>query len=308
MKKVLILFFVLVLSACCAFAAKYKVNNSGVVKNNGNVVAPKIPATNPYNVYQSTQYVSSNVVKSTPVNTIELVMDYSASMSSWIGQAKKSMTSIMTQIPSQVGVGFRVFGQNDNNAKQNSEDALAKVKKIVKKNGKYHVETETATYLGHTTGFCSATSQLAPILVSNIDNILKGMEAAKLGSATPLVYALDRTVNKDFAGLDNVSPKKIVLITDGGENCGGDPCEFAKHLMATRSDVHIDVVLVAGSFDSLSCLANATGGKLYKVNNLKDFSTVLTQSMKSQPRNVNSNVNTNTNTKVPAQQYEFYEY
>lgn len=306
MKKVLILFFVLVLSTCCAFAAKYKVNNSGVVKNNGKVVTPNIPASNPYNVYQSSQYVSSKVVKSTPVNTIELVMDYSASMSSWIVQAKKSMTSIIAQIPSQVGVGFRVFGQNNNNAKQNSEDALAKVKKIVKKNGKYQVETEIPTYLGHTTGYCSATSQLAPILASNTDNILRGMESTKLGSATPLVYALDRAVNKDFAGLDKVSPKKIVLVTDGGENCGGDPCEFAKRLMATRSDVHIDVVLVAGSFDSLSCLANATGGKLYRVNNLKDFSTVLTQSMKSQPRNVNSNVNTNTNT--PAQQYEFYEY
>ena len=63
--------------------------------------------------------------------------------------------------------------------------------------------------------------------------------------------------------------------------------------------MHIDVVLVAGAFDKLSCLAKSTGGKTYRANSLNDFSTVLTQSMKSQPQQI-------PQTQAPTQQYEFY--
>ncbi|MBQ3047659.1 MAG: hypothetical protein IJD48_01435, partial [Clostridia bacterium] len=123
-----------------------------------------------------------------------------------------------------------------------------------------------------------------------------GMNSVDIGGATPLVYALERTVNQDFVGLDRVYPKKIVLITDGGENCGGDPCEFAKKLMQQRNDVHIDVVLVSGFFSKLSCLADITGGKMYRVNNFSKLSNVLVESMTSAPEKVD----------VPVQEYEFY--
>lgn len=298
MKKILVLFVVIFLSTCCAFAAKYKVNTSGVVKSNGNVVNQKVPVNNPYNVYKSSTYISSNVVNSMQVNTIEIVMDYSGSMSSWINQAKNAMSSIMSQIPSSVSVGFRVFGHNNSGLNPDTRDTLAKVKKVVKKNGKYQVVSGQDNFIGTTTGYCSATSQVARISTNNTNGILQGMNSTKVGGATPLVFALDRAVNKDFAGFGTTSPKKIVLITDGGENCGGDPCEFAKNLMANRNDVHIDVVLVAGAFDNLSCLATTTGGKMYRANSLNDFSTVLTQSMKSQPQQMPQT--------QPTQQYEFY--
>jgi hypothetical protein len=66
--------------------------------------------------------------------------------------------------------------------------------------------------------------------------------------------------------------------------------------MGQRRDVHIDVVLVTGYFSKLSCLADTTGGKTYRVNDLSQFSTVLTNSMTSEPTQVN-----NSN-----QKYEFY--
>ncbi len=301
MKKILVLLIVVFLSTCCAFAAKYKVNNSGVVKSNGNTVNQQVPMNNPFNVYQSSNYVASNTVNSMQVNTIEIVMDYSGSMSSWINQAKQAMSKIMSQIPSSVSVGFRVFGHNYSGLNPDSPDTLAQVKKVVKKNGKYQVLSENQNnFIGSTSGACSATSQVASIAQNNTNGILRGMNSTKVGGATPLVFALERAVNKDFAGLAKSSPKKIVLITDGGENCGGDPCAFAKNLMSHRNDVHIDVVLVAGGFDELSCLAKSTGGKTYRANSLNDFSTVLTQSMKSQPQQVPQQ------TQTPTQQYEFY--
>ncbi|MBR1942750.1 hypothetical protein IJ843_03325 [bacterium] len=297
MKKALITSLIIVLlSTCAAFAAKYKVNTSGVVKNNGKVVSPTVNTTNPYNVYNSSNYVSSNTVNSTQVGTIELVMDYSGSMSNWITQAKQAMSQIIAQIPSTTKVGFRVFGHDNFGSNPNNNATLATVKKIVKQNGKYKVTTQTNTTIGSTSGYCAATAQVAPIMSANSNNILNGMNSISVGGATPLVYALDRAVNQDFAGLDRSYAKKIVLITDGGENCGGDPCAFAKNLISQRNDVHIDVVLVSGWFSKLSCLADTTGGKLYKVNNLSNFSTVLTESMTTAP----------TQVPVQTQQYEYY--
>ena len=70
----------------------------------------------------------------------------------------------------------------------------------------------------------------------------------------------------------------------------------SKKLMSQRNDVHIDVVLVSGWFSKLSCLADTTGGKMYRVNNLSSFSTVLTESMTTPPKEVS----------IQTQNYEYY--
>ena len=314
MKKFLILTLILSVMTGSVYAAKYKVNTSGTIKNSsGQVVSPVSNTVNqnynynnynqyntqvaqpynqaPYNmqqtgnnytVMQADNYIASNQVNSVPVNTIEFVMDYSGSMSNWINIAKRSMSNILSQLPSTINVGFRVFGHDAYGKNPNKDSTLREVKKIVKKGNKLKVVTEKGC-LGTTTGACSATAQVTPIMPININSLLSGMNSVNLGGATPLVYALDRTVNQDFANLDKTSPKKIVLITDGGENCGGDPCAFAQKLMSTRSDVHIDVVLVSSSSMSLSCLSNTTGGRYYTVNNLADFATTINQSLHSEP-------------------------
>lgn len=296
MKKFIILVFIIIFTTTCtAFAAKYKVNTSGTVKKDGKVVTPSV--TTPYNVYNSTSYIANNQVNALSISTIELVMDYSGSMSNWIIQAKQAMSQIIAQIPSNTNVGFRVFGHDNFGSNPNNNNTLAEVKKVVKKNGKYKVISQQDKTIGSVSGYCSATAQVAPIMRANSNSLLNGMNSVSIGGATPLVYALDRAVNQDFAGLEKSYAKKIVLVTDGGENCGGDPCAFAKKLISQRNDVHIDVVLVSGWFNSkLSCLADTTGGKMYRVSNLSNFSTVLTESMTSQPKEI----------PAPTQQYEYY--
>ena len=303
MKKIIaIASCVALLTTGVAFAAKYKVNTSGVVKNyQGTVVTPSktpvvTPIVNPYNVYNTQTYVSQNAVNRTSVPVIEIVMDYSGSMSNWINQAKLAMKNIIAQIPPTTKVGFRVFGHDAYGTNPSNRATLAQVKKIVKKNGKYKVQTSPSP-LGSTTGYCSATQQVTPIIAANSAQLLNGMSSVSIGGATPLVYGLDRAINQDFAGMAMNFPKKIVLITDGGENCGGDPCAFAEQLMQKRSDVHIDVVLVSSFTSSLNCLATKTGGHVYRVNNLANFQTVMTQSMNTPANEVQ--------TAPQTQQYEF---
>ena len=122
------------------------------------------------------------------------------------------------------------------------------------------------------------------------------MNSVDIGGATPLVYALDRAAYQDFANFDQITPKKIILITDGGENCGGDPCAFARNLMSKRSDIHIDVVLASSYSRSLTCLASTTGGHFYSVDNLSDFSNTMTKSIHTKPA---------TQQEIKKQSYEF---
>ena len=287
-----------VLTSTAVLAAKYTVNSSGKVKNqSGQVITSPANSINQnyYNNYTPANYINQNVVNQTQVGTIEIVMDYSGSMSNWITAAKRSMAAIVAQIPSSTKVGFRVFGHDSNGTNPASIHTLQDVKKIVKNGNKFTVVTEKSP-IGTIRGACSATKQVAPIISANANSILSGMNGVDIGGATPLVYALDRAAYQDFANLDTTSPKKIILITDGGENCGGDPCAFARTLMKKRSDIHIDVILASSYSKSLSCLASTTGGHLYNVDNLGDFSRTLTKTIQSQPA---------TQQEIKKQSYEF---
>lgn len=294
-RNMIIAITLILLTSCCAFAAKYKVNTSGTVKQNCKTVSPtKTQVTNYYNIYTPQNYVGSNQVNAGQIPVIELVMDYSGSMSNWIREAKNAMSSVMGQIPSTTAVGFRVFGHDSNGANPANGGALADVKKVVRKNGKYVAITEN--FIGSTSGTCSATRQVASVTRANTSSILIGMNSVDIGGATPLVYGLDRAIYQDLTTFSRQTPKKVVLITDGGENCGGDPCAFAKSLISKRQDVHIDVILVGSNSSKLSCLAQTTGGKFYTVKNLSNFSTVMKQSM------------TTPSSAVQQQNQQYYEF
>ena len=304
MRKLPLFLGFLVLSSCCAFGAKYTVNTSGVVKSPARTIQTS-PANatnqNYFNNYSVSTYVDQNIVNDEQAPIVEIVMDYSGSMANWILVAKRSMSSIVAQIPSSTKLGFRVFGHDNYGNNPSLGAQLQEVKKIIKKGNKMKVVTQ-ASPIGSSTGVCSATKQVTQIRSANANSIINGMNSVDVGGATPLVYALDRTVYQDFASMDSSTPKKIVLITDGGENCGGDPCEFARRLMAKRNDVHIDVVLVSSYSKSLTCLSSTTGGHFYNINNLSAFSTTLNRSIKSKPNEV---VNTGTDYQNSGQGYEF---
>lgn len=284
MKKIILLTIVLVvLTIGTVFAAKYQVNSSGTVKTqSGTIISPISNSVNQnfYNNYQASSYIASNQVKAANIGIIEIVMDYSGSMANWIEVAKRSMSAIVAQIPPSTKVGFRVFGHSNYGKNTSNNDTHREIEKIVKKSGKYQILTATKC-LGTTSGACGATELVSPIMAANSNSLISGMNSVEIGSSTPLVFALDRTIYKDLAPFGTITPKKVILITDGEESCGGDPCAFAKQLMNKRSDVHIDVVLVSSSSKKLACLANTTGGRFYTINNLSDFSAIINQSIQA---------------------------
>ena len=283
-----------------AFGAKYKVNTSGSVKTNSGTVVkqPQMQTQNSYSVYTPTSYNATT--QTSQIQYIDLVMDYSGSMSRWIEQAKRTMSSIIAQIPSTTKVGLRVFGQD--NSSLNTAPQMGTVTGTKKVNGKIQVIAKSNRQNNSFNG-CTATSKMVALSQANASSLIAGMNLAQIGGSTPMVYGMQHAVAEDFAGYDRTSPKKLILVTDGGENCGGDPCKFARDLMKQRSDIHIDVILVDSGSNKLSCLASTTGGHMYKVNDISKFSTVLTQSMQAQPT-----TSTTTKTTTPKQQqYEYYK-
>ncbi len=62
----------------------------------------------------------------------------------------------------------------------------------------------------------------------------------------------------------------ILLVSDGGESCGGDPCMVAQNLARQKPHLKINVVDIGGS-GAAACVAQATGGKVYSVSNISEL-------------------------------------
>ena len=281
MKKIILAVFILVIFAGAGIAATYKIKNGGTVVSPANKTTR---TTNMYNNYSSGQYVANNTVNAQPAGIIDIVMDFSGSMSSTVQVAKATMASVVSQIPASTQIGFRVFGQGDfvQPAKMADVNSVSKTtndsgKTVYKLKTKYKPTISSGGGMG-----CQATALVTPIASANANALITGMNSVELGGSTPMVLALQQAAYSDLAARSNTK-KKIVLITDGGENCGGDPCAFASTLMATRRDISIDVVLVSTSSRRLQCLATTTGGRVYNLSNANDFARVLTQTINTPP-------------------------
>jgi Ca-activated chloride channel family protein len=92
---------------------------------------------------------------------------------------------------------------------------------------------------------------------------------------TPLSRAL-------LAAYDEVSllpgSAHVVLLSDGKETCGGDPCELMADLRATGSRVSYHVIgfdVTAAERAQLECIARAGRGDYYAADNAEDLTRAL---------------------------------
>ena len=291
MKKVIIFVLIIILFTGICPAAVYKIKNSssGPVVINGSSTTT---TTNYYNNYNPSSYVGNNAVNSSPAEIIEIVMDFSGSMHDVIESAKATAKDIVLQIPSTTQLGLRVFGELDS--------------------------------FSYQTG-CQATAVVTPIATANANALISGIESIKKhGTNTPLVFGLENAAYKDLDKFPRDKKKKIVLVTDGGENCGGDPCAFAKKLMSQRRDIQIDVVYISRyKTEPFVCLTTITGGNYYHIKDKYDstqFLKSVTDSINNIPPdrttqptdNKNKTTPVNTENKKPEEQntneqgYQYY--
>lgn len=115
---------------------------------------------------------------------------------------------------------------------------------------------------------CKASSLVAPISLNNSLNIQNKLNELSPQGSTPITYSLKQAIKYDFGYF--TGRKRIILLSDGGENCDESPCQYALELIKERNDFRIDVIALdvndKDANNQLKCVALATSGKFYKAN------------------------------------------
>jgi Mg-chelatase subunit ChlD len=74
--------------------------------------------------------------------------------------------------------------------------------------------------------------------------------------------------------VDGVKRESLMLVvSDGTESCGGDPCAVASALKQAKPHLRINVVDITGT-GAGNCVAQATGGKVFTANNADQLSAM----------------------------------
>ena len=195
---------------------------------------------------------------SEPLNIL-FVLDCSFSMKEKLADhtqrieaAKQVLQNALARIPGDVNLGLRVFGQGD------------------------------ARGMGMYANDCQQTALLVPLGQGNRRAILEQVRSLRATGMTPLTFALQQCAQYDFAGAPG--KKIIILISDGADTCGGDPCKLISMLPAYGIKIKVDVVGLDLKHDraaraQLNCITEASGGKYYDVDSAGQFIDSVTESV-----------------------------
>ncbi len=189
---------------------------------------------------------------------ILFIVDFSNSMTEKLHGTKKinmvfdTMQALLPMIPKDKRVGLRVYGHK----------------------GGYLLPGMS----------CKASSLLVPMIKDSTAQIQSALFSLHPAGLTPITYSLKQAVNSDFAGISG--KKRIILLTDGGENCDESPCDYVMELTKTRQDIFIDVIAFniydQDANNQLKCTALVTSGKFYSANTAAELMQSLQNSLNVQ--------------------------
>jgi Mg-chelatase subunit ChlD len=183
-------------------------------------------------------------------NDVEIILDVSGSMAgvidggrSKMDVAKESLATVINGMPENAFVGFRAYGHRSTSANKNCQDS----------------------------------ELIYPISKINKDQLISKINSLNPGGWTPIDYSLQQA-RLDF----NNNPeygKMIILVSDGEETCGGDPCTTVKKMRDEGFNVVVNTVGfdVSGiAEEQLKCVAQATGGEYRSAKNAGELTASMT--------------------------------
>ncbi len=187
---------------------------------------------------------------------VELIFDSSGSMAQEVapGQtrieaAKQVLNDVIDAIPEQEGVnvGFRVYGHEGSNQEADRAES------------------------------CQSTDLIVPIDGVNKDALRDAVASYEPVGWTPITLSLERAA-EDFEPPEENEKNASVLVTDGLETCGGDPCAAAEALANGEVDVTTYVIgfgLTADEQRTMQCVADAGGGLNLGAGNAEELNSAL---------------------------------
>jgi hypothetical protein len=192
---------------------------------------------------------------STLTVNVELILDASGSMAETIPgtenqsrmeAAKAAMRDVIAQIPERDGlnVGFRIYGHEGSNSEADRPVS------------------------------CRATELLVPLDGVDKPALLEQVETFAPTGWTPLALSLEEAA-KDFTPGGESVTNAIIMVTDGEDTCGGDPCAIAGQLHAADIALTTHVVgfaLTREQRQAVRCIAEEGGGQLFAAEDAESLS------------------------------------
>lgn len=180
---------------------------------------------------------TSGAARATKQSNIAFILDASGSMTAKLPNssqtkiqvAKQVMSELVTQVPSNVKASLWFYGH------------------------RYPQEPKAKS--------CTDIERVFPLGAVNATAYKQAIDKVNTLGYTPIADSLTQAA-KDLPAGDTQN-NSIILVSDGEETCGGDPCKVAEALNASNSHVTIHVVgynVEDVARKQLQCIANASGG------------------------------------------------
>ncbi|TPJ84644.1 VWA domain-containing protein [Mesorhizobium sp. B2-5-4] len=181
-------------------------------------------------------------------NKVIIILDASGSMWAQIDGkpkleiARESLRTVLQSVPAADEIGFMAYGHREK-------------------------------------GSCDDIQLIVPPQAGSASAISAAADSMKFLGKTPLTAAVKKAAEALRYTEDKAT---VVLITDGLETCGGDPCALGKELEASGVDFTADVVgfgLTADEGKQIACLADNTGGKYIQASDEKALQEALVETV-----------------------------
>ncbi|MCD8498188.1 MAG: VWA domain-containing protein [Alphaproteobacteria bacterium] len=123
---------------------------------------------------------------------------------------------------------------------------------------------------------CTDIELVSPLGGDDAKKLQTTVSGLSAKGETPIADAI-KEASKSFAAFKG-QKNKIILVTDGLEECKGDPCAAAKEVKDQGLEVAVDVVgftLGDEEAKAVQCITEATGGKYYDAPDAETLTAAL---------------------------------
>ena len=107
--------------------------------------------------------------------------------------------------------------------------------------------------------------------------LLERLGMIELGDYTALADTLRTLPQIIRGGQSEEEPVNIVLVSDGKDSCGGDPCAAAAALKAAAPHAYVNAIGISVGAEEVRCVADATGGVFVQAEDAEALAEQLVQ-------------------------------
>jgi len=185
--------------------------------------------------------------KAEDATKVLFLLDVSGSMNQRISSggtkfaaAQRALKRVADAVPAGTQVGLRVYGSEIAEPKEQNPKA------------------------------CTDTRLVLPIGPLNRARLFRAVDSYEAKGETPIAYSLEKAVGD----LGSSGKRVLILISDGEESCGGDPCPAARRLAKAGVELQfnaIGLVVNSKARQQLQCIAKAGNGNYYDADNTSDL-------------------------------------